>query len=318
MADATGPTFGASEDYYFNDGSDSYANNEGTIIGFQHLPSKETVYFKAFITAFNETFTSDWAQESVYGRSDPIYMFKQTKRNINLAFKIPASSIKEAFDNLSRVQRLAQFLYPTYETPEQAQTITQSPLIRLKVMNLVRNVAAEGVSPAQDYREYGQAKSGGLLADTGVLGVISSVAVDHSLGAIDGVVHVAKGSILSKLIEVNMNFAVIHEHPLGWDGDGNFATPAFPYAADSPRTPAEIEAPAEKTPEDPLEGSTGPFISSQTQNLLDDDFEVPGLDPDAVDHHTREALTAKEAAYEEAKRIERGWGASSDLAPWER
>jgi len=189
------------------DGSDAYANNVGAVISFQHLPSCQTVFFKAFITAFNETFSSDWSQESVYGRADPIYMFKQTKRNVNLAFKIPAGSHEQAVANLASVQRLAQFLYPSYECAGSATTITQSPLIRLKIINLLKNSAT----------------------DVGLLGAIESIAIDHGLAAEDGVIEVQKGTILSKLIEVNLNFSAIHEHPLGWQ-DLNFSEPSFPYA----------------------------------------------------------------------------------------
>ena len=70
----------------YADGSDAYANN-GFILSFFHIPSEKQVYFKAFITAYNETYSSDWSAETVYGRGDPIYMFKNTRRTITLAFK---------------------------------------------------------------------------------------------------------------------------------------------------------------------------------------------------------------------------------------
>ena len=60
------------------DPSNPYAALDGRAmqISFYHLPSQDAVYFKAFITAFNETFNSDWGSETVYGRTDPILMFK--------------------------------------------------------------------------------------------------------------------------------------------------------------------------------------------------------------------------------------------------
>jgi len=237
MNAVTGPTFKA-DGGSFNDPGDAYAAIAGTVISFYHMPSKIAVYFKAFITNFNETFASDWAQESVYGRADPIYMFKQTRRSINLAFKIPASSKKEAYENLARVQALAQFLYPTYVRADEAQTITQSPLIRLKVMNLLRNTA-EGAT-ASDADGY-SAVCGGSVAANGILGVIESVAIDHSLAAPDGVVEMGGSTILSKIIEVNLNFSVIHEHSLGWDEEGKFQTPAFPYGAAAGETVTRAE-----------------------------------------------------------------------------
>ena len=103
------PAGGRAEGFmpHFVDGSDAMAN-KGMTISFQHVPSEEDVTFKAFITAFNETYNSDWASESVFGRSDPIHMFKNTQREITLAFNIPASSEGESFENLARVNTVTR------------------------------------------------------------------------------------------------------------------------------------------------------------------------------------------------------------------
>ena len=119
--------------------TDGYANQKGMFISFMHVPSNSVVSFKAFITAYNENFISSWNSEEVYGRADPIHLFKNTQRKITLAFDIPAASQSEAFENLGRVQKLIQFLYPRYTTLDGgvfAQTISQSPLVRMKMLNL--------------------------------------------------------------------------------------------------------------------------------------------------------------------------------------
>ena len=114
---------------FYVDGSDALAN-QGFTIGFEHVPSGKTVYLKAFMTTFNETYSPDWAEETVYGRMDPIYLFKNTTRVITLGLKVPAASTSEAFENLSKTQRLVQFLYPSYSDVNSGTTISQSPLIR--------------------------------------------------------------------------------------------------------------------------------------------------------------------------------------------
>ena len=93
------------------DPSNPYGSSDGRgmSISFYHVPSQHSVYFKAFITSYNETFNSDWASETVYGRTDPIYMFKNTQRQISLAFKVPAFSEGEAYENLGRIQKLTQY-----------------------------------------------------------------------------------------------------------------------------------------------------------------------------------------------------------------
>ena len=102
------------------DGSDYLANRRKMMISFQHAPSIKTknpyfwyIFFKSFITAFNETYNSDWVDEKVFGRVDPIMLFKNTSRRITLAFKVPAGTESEAYENLVKLQHLAQFFIQT-------------------------------------------------------------------------------------------------------------------------------------------------------------------------------------------------------------
>ena len=109
---------------YF-DGSDALAFY-GYKIAIQHVSTTEIIEFKAFITAFNDTFSQNWNSEEVYGRADPIYNFRNTTRKISLGFKMVAASESEAYENLTKAQKLAQFLYPNYTDIEGAKTVSQS------------------------------------------------------------------------------------------------------------------------------------------------------------------------------------------------
>jgi len=228
-------TVGSSEiESSFVDGADAYANQNKLFVSFHHVPSQRSVFFKAYITSFNEAYSSDWSSESVYGRADPIYMFKNTIRKITLAIKIPASSQSEAYENLGKVQSLVQFLYPNYTDVQNAATISQSPLVRLKVMNLLKNTN-ESFSPG-NYKSPASARRAAAEADElsdysrmqtwasgdGLLGIIENIAVNHNLESDDGAFVSGEGTLLPKLLDINLSFAPIHEHPLGWDGTGIF------------------------------------------------------------------------------------------------
>ena len=214
------------------DPSDAYANS-GFVISFYHLISNTTLKFKAYITNFNESYNSDFAAETVFGRADPIYAFRSTTRQIDLTFKVPASSTGEAYENLAKVQKLVQFLYPAYVDETNALSIAQTPLTRLKIMNLVGNMAGEklpnaGQSFSTIYSSYGPSSE----AEKGLLGAIQNVTVMHNVENDEiGVFEKANGIILPKMIEIQLNFAPIHEHSIGWKDDGTFTEPAFPYAA---------------------------------------------------------------------------------------
>ena len=224
----------------FFDPTDAQANM-GFTVGFVHVPSKRTVDFKAFITSYNETFSCDWASENVFGRVDPIYMFKQNSRNITLALNIPASTESEAFENLNRVQDLVQFLYPTYSDTSNALTLSNSPLIRLKIMNLVTG------------QSHPKNKEDGKLpysfSQQGQLGVIQNLTVNHNLDNPDfGVIQTAQGVILPRMIEINLNFSAIHEATLGWTSNGetqNFDNNQFPYGVSDGSSGNEYLNPAD-------------------------------------------------------------------------
>ena len=68
----------------------------------------------------------------------------------------------------------------------------------------------------------------------GQLGVINSLTVNHNLEGPDGVLHDGKGFVYPKLIDVNLDFSPIHEHPIGWSKNGETVqpmSPNFPYNA---------------------------------------------------------------------------------------
>ena len=234
------------KDFYFADGADDLFMN-GFKFSIVHVPSGESVQFKAFITAFNDTYVQDWNSEQVFGRADPLYNFKQTTRRISFGFKMPAASENEAYANLAKAQKLAQFMYPNYTDVDGAKVLSQGPLLRLKIMNLAQSTTkaavAKGTKPTVLYNSY---DSGG----EGILGFFSDVTFNFNLENSDhGVFQYLDGegkskkdgTILPKLIEVSIGaFNPIHEGPLGWDANGNFGklstedqkdTSLFPYGA---------------------------------------------------------------------------------------
>ena len=240
---------GRKANVFYADGSDALANRKKLYISFLHEASQTSVFFKAFITAFNESYTPNWSSEAVFGRADKIHNFVQTDRAIALSFTVPAASESEAFENLGKVQNLTQFLYPNYHNIGEAQTISQGPLVRLKVMNLLQNTKnlkrTEGQANFRNLQQkskyYEQYKSKGPQPQNGQLGFITSMTINHNLESREnGVFEVlnaktnqtVENTILPKTLEVIVNFTPIHEHALGWDANNKFGSgesEVFPY-----------------------------------------------------------------------------------------
>jgi len=245
------------------DGSDALANNRDLIISFYHVPSERVVKFKAFITAFNETYNSNFTPNETFGRTDPIYQYKSTTRKITLAFKVPAASEGEAFENLGRVSALEQMLYPTYSELNSATTLSQAPLMRVKVMNLMSAIPNYNEITGEDDKAFreGSKNPRNILYNSytskrdpknGLLGVIDNLTVNHNLEGEDGVFfkreeledpetgrRYAMGvanTILPKFIDISLSFSPIHETTLGWDINKSQTNSLFPYGVTTDAT----------------------------------------------------------------------------------
>jgi len=125
----------------------NYANNSGAKIQIKSaMQADMEVEFLAFVSSFNDSFTSQWNTESVYGRQDPIGTFQSTTRVISLGFDIVAFSREDAIENMKRVNKLTNMLYPTYSgiagqtgvSGSNALSLSKAPLVEIKFANLIQ------------------------------------------------------------------------------------------------------------------------------------------------------------------------------------
>jgi len=305
--------------------------NKGLKISFTRIgtmeATDETVNFMAFVTVFNETYTSDWKEEAIYGRADPVRMFANTQRKISLGFKIPSVSPQDAYQNLAKVQKFLQFLYPSYvptrglsNIPSQrlSQTITRSPLVRLKFLNLIQDCTGQSDIQAQSeidlYNNYSSAGTPGLL------GAITNCIVMQNLGEDTGAVEKAGADgfqgILPTVIEINIDFEPVHQHPLGWDEEGGFGTGYFQksgisYTLGSEATtalterfagtlfPYGVELKTPTPPPDEEEG-TGPPVGADDDDDAGDSLQADGSDSVEETSSADPDETGQDASLDEA------------------
>lgn len=254
------------------DASDAYANQRALYLSFFHLASNSEVNFKAFVTSYSETFSSEWNMEQVFGRNDPIATFKSTARRISVSWDVPAASLAEAKTNLGRCNLLSQFMYPGY-TAQTAGTLSKPPLMKIRFANLIKN-SSKGPDPG--------ARVSGLLAAVNAITITPSF--DDSTGFFDEGV----GRIYPKLFTINCDFTALHEHHMGWSPGSGFNSSElqdFPFgqavrptiggdtspAADEgqPIESARTVAPMEGTPaERATEASEDIFTRADEEALL--------------------------------------------------
>jgi len=246
------------------DGSEAYANANNYYIYFTHIPTGLSSEFKAFMTDFNDQFTSNWNDVPVYGRMDPISTFQGTSREISFSFDVVAHDEQEAKINFFESQKLIQSLYPVYQrvgsgtnqTRFSATSIQAPPLIRIKFTNLISG-QGEGLVGKLNGLSYQPDFEAGVFEGTGKL----------------------KSNIIPKVNRFACVFTVFHTDGVGFDRDGIFRGGGkFPY----PDTAGEIIPRAENIPGSGMISSTpvlptgeaGQFLKS----ITDAEAEAIGID----------------------------------------
>tara|TARA_B100001123_G_scaffold291428_1_gene324881 strand:+ start:4928 stop:5734 length:807 start_codon:yes stop_codon:yes gene_type:complete len=192
----------------FEDRTDAIAEKSGLVIEILHVPSNEVVKFKAFLTQFDDQYQTEFAQEQVYGRMDAIQSYRGTTRQINLAWDVPSSSIKEAEDHMARCSTLMNMLYPVYSKAAgkgvKGKVMSAPPIFKIKFANLIANT-------------HSGTTSGGVESQ-GLFGTISGFSYAPDLDS--GFFNVGQGTdtrILPQTISLSCMFTVIHTHDLGWN-----------------------------------------------------------------------------------------------------
>lgn len=192
---------------------------KGYVIEFTHIPSGKNVSFKSFLTDFSDNFASSWGSEEIYGRADPLMIFKGTKRTITLAWDVVASSEKEAEENLQKISLLLTMLYPVYKEENNASSISSSPLFRVKFANLIQNAqSGEELIAAIDGFNYKP-----ILDE----GVFESEQMPN---------------LYPKAVNLTCNMHILHTHSMGWDTNRKAFVNTFPYGEEHRESsPKEVE-----------------------------------------------------------------------------
>ena len=95
-----------------------------------HVRDPLQIKFDNFILdAFSDTTQISKQEETVFGRTDPIYVYSGTKRSIKLDFTVPSRTKLEAGTNFTLLKRLTRYTYPVYQGPH--YTLKSPPLMQI-------------------------------------------------------------------------------------------------------------------------------------------------------------------------------------------
>ena len=194
---------------YGNDVSNIANDNNASLI-ITSMLTKKQLAFPAFLTSFNQSFTSNWNEEEVYGRMDPIATFQNTRRSIALGFDLPSPNLIGAQKTLADCDTLAQFLYPGYvkQTNAAGQVISRPPLVRVKFANLISSGGGNSK----------QSQSNGLL------GYLSGL---EWAPVLDMGMFTSSEGLYPKVVSLSFTLNVLHQGVKGFKENNKFASNGF-------------------------------------------------------------------------------------------
>jgi len=197
-----------------------------------HYKNAPVISFIAYMKDVKDTFNQKANEIEVYGRADPIRLWKSSSRKISLTINIPSSNEEMALRNLNNMNWLLASGYPTYAASGNctkcSAAVAASPLFRVKYANVISDAPG----------------------DLGLLCVIQQFSVTHDFSK--GAIHVRPADnsgdlklltnagftkkagryVVASTMSLNLSLDVVHERPMGWDvqtGEWRGEGGAFPY-----------------------------------------------------------------------------------------
>jgi hypothetical protein len=204
-----------------------------------HYPNPPIIQFIAYITNLDDRYSVKYTAEQPYGRTNPYHIWGGNDRSIGIGLDIPSSGISSGLDNLNNLSWLLSSLYPTYKDSTTATSVAATPLFRVRYANLVVSSTNGGQgllctinsvnvshSLEQGFLQVNPKNIGSSFANAAAQ-VLSAAKFENALPEGNSI-------LIPKLIKINLDLSVVHDHALGWDihtGDfrGGVAAPSFPH-----------------------------------------------------------------------------------------
>ena len=192
---------------------------------FHDIRTNEIISFHAFLEQLSDAFSPSYNPSSGYGRMDPVQIYKGTTRSINISFYIAATSKKDFNEMWWKVNKLVTLVYPQWSKGTKvfdevgggnifiqpfSQVITASPMIRLRVGDLIKS----------NYSELALARQFGIgNVDTNILG---RPGIAPSATDINNPIAVATRRALKEI--QNLSIMVLFGSPVAWSQFGSNLT----------------------------------------------------------------------------------------------
>ena len=201
--------------------------SKGYFLSFRRVADRSNVVnFISFVEQFSDSYNSNFSQEVVFGRTDPLQRYQNTQRSITLSWALVGYNEDSAARNLQDTNRLVQLLYPGYTKHGTQKIYKTSPVVEMQYINLVN-----------EQMSY-------------LPGTVSTFSFTPDLEF--GVFENSYQVLTPKVLRLSISFNPLHKTALGFtEGSKNFPESNFPYfnTSDTSTDPQELTNYIEKSGE---------------------------------------------------------------------
>tara|TARA_Y100001963_G_C6788243_1_gene454102 strand:+ start:1061 stop:4525 length:3465 start_codon:yes stop_codon:yes gene_type:complete len=210
---------------------------QGMPFYFRDLRDGSVLFFRAYIEGLTETYSPSWNSTNYIGRSEPVYTYQNSEREIGFTLKLFAQTKDELNAIYQKMERLSSFAYPQYTStstatvvnvetkPEDGDTPAESvdvknfgsvgnmmrmkpPLLKIRIGDLFGSMSSnmgQTFNSETNEVEGGDPNFTGTESEmTGFVKTLSYSFPDDSPWEIQA------GSTVPKYVEVELGFQVIH------------------------------------------------------------------------------------------------------------
>ena len=119
--------------------------NQGMPFYFKDMRDNKYIFFRAFIEGLSENISPNYNPTQYIGRSEPVYTYSQTEREINFTLKLFAQTKDELGKIYEKMNKLTSLCYPEYFEDEGVSygNRMKAPLTKLRIGELFGNTNSE-------------------------------------------------------------------------------------------------------------------------------------------------------------------------------
>jgi hypothetical protein len=107
----------------------------GLPLYFKDLRDNTYVFFRGYLSGITENVSPSWASENYIGRSEPVYIYERSERDINFSLKLFATTKDELPMIYKKMNRLTSMCYPQYQRDNQLvnKVRMKPPLVKFRL-----------------------------------------------------------------------------------------------------------------------------------------------------------------------------------------